>query len=127
MAKPKPKVESTDGKVAFQNVQWVFNNLSQSQVEEYDNSPLPYPDVMEGLHQLVEMGFKISVKWDSYSDCPMATAVCNESGKVNNGLATSARGEDFGDCLALLVHKILIVAQGDLTTFADEKPRMRRG
>lgn len=125
--KPKSKVESTTGNVPYSNIVWCFNNLSASQLETYDANPLPYPEIMEGLHQLVELGFKVSIKWDDYTDCPMATAVCNQSGAINNGLATSARGSDFTDCLALLVYKILLVAQGDLTTFADEKPRIRRG
>lgn len=126
-SKVKAKVENTKGTVGYKDVVWCFNNLSASQLSEYDEKPLSYPEIMEGLHGLVESGFKISIRWDDYTDCPMATAVCNESGAINNGLATSARGTDFTDCLALLVFKILVCAEGDLTTFADEKPRIRRG
>jgi hypothetical protein len=119
--------KSGDEVVPFDKIQWVFNNLSTGELEMFDNNPLTLAQTLDGVHRLIEMGFKLSMKWDAFSETIQVTAVCNESVQENSGLATSARGNDAGDALALLVYKILIIAEGDLRPYIETSKRSNRG
>ena len=113
--------------VSFDKIQWVFNNLSDGELEMFDNNPLSYPQISDGIHRLIESGFKLSLKFDAFSECIQITAVCNEPEHENSGLATSARGSDAFDAMALLVYKILVIAEGDLRPYVEEKRKSYRG
>ncbi len=114
-------------KVPFSDIVWVIDNLSNDELAMHDKEPMKAEDGVLKLSELVELGFKVSVKWDDYNDCMMISAVCDDKRYDNAGLAVSARGDDLIDCVSILVFKVFVVADSDLRGFADKKPKGVRG
>lgn len=110
--------------IPYDKIQYVFNNLTKDELNTFDKSEHCKPDLdtlMSNLHRLIESGFKLSAKWDSYSGNGIQlSAVCNETGKPSSGYATSARSNDLYDALAILLYKIQVLADNDLSSFDNE-------
>lgn len=114
-------------KVNFEDVVWVIDNLSSSQLTAHDKKPYSPQEIIHKLSEMVEDGFGISIKWDSYNNCLLATATCMMLGYDNSGLALSARGEDATDCYSILLYKYYNVAKRDLRGFSEKVPKGVRG
>ena len=122
-----PRKNSKPKRTPFDDVVWCMDNLSTAQLKQHDDKPYTPEEVIEGFNRLVEMGFKISIKTDDYTGNKMISAVCDEVGKDNAGLALSARSEDVEDMSSILLWKFFNVAEGDLRPFADKKQKSARG
>lgn len=114
-------------KIDYKNWVWCIDNLTSDQMKAFDDSPPSSDELVNGLHRVLEMGFKITLKPDTFNNCLQINAVCDETGHENSGLAVSARSDDTEDMVGLLLYKIFVVADGNLQQFADKKPRGIRG
>lgn len=122
----KPVVKKE--RINWDAIVYCIDNLDKKQLEEHDTNPLTPAEIVAGLNTLVEDSFEIKVKWDTFNDCHMVTAVCYEQGHDNTGLGISARGDSTDDCLSILLYKYLKIAKRDLRIFADKKPKgLKRG
>lgn len=127
MAKKPTSNEKNHDKIPYKDWVWVIDNLTKEQMTLHDATPPNAENIIDGLHGLLEAGFKITLKEDSYNKCWQCNAVCDETGYRNSGLAISARSDDTEDALSILMYKYFVVAEGDLTAFADAAPRGVRG
>lgn len=112
-----------------ESVEFVLNNLDETDKERLDNSPLD-PDVLFQMHDKAhEHGFVCTTKYDSYSKCWQATIICNAKGQVNTGLGVSGRSmQGVSDAMFVAYFKLFHVANGNLTSFAGKsRPRNLRG
>lgn len=117
MARGKKKVEE---KIDFRSVQWVLNNLSETELQEMDGLGLDLPAVMEKIGEMVGDGWKISARYDDYSDAVQVTATMLTTGNLNAGLAISGRSDDLADCFLIVAYKFFYVAEGDLKQYSQE-------
>ena len=124
MAKKKLTVKET---IPYSDWVWCLDNLSTAQLEKHDADKPSSDSLIDGLNNMIEAGFKITFKTDNYNGALIITAVCDSTGFLNSGLAISARSDDTMDMLSILLYKFWVVAQGDLRSFADKKPRGVRG
>jgi len=128
MARKKDSsVSKKTGRVDFKDIVWCIDNLTETQLENHDENPCDAVTVMDYATQMVEKNFKLSMRWDDYSQCFMVSAVCDVHGYDNSGLAISARGDDFLDAFSIMFYKFFVVAEQDLRGFADKKPKSVRG
>lgn len=116
-------------KIPYDKIQYVFNNLSKSELDEFDQSPhanLNVVDLSSELQRLVEKGFKVAIKWDTYrGNGIQITATCDETDYPSSGYATSARSSDVRDALSILIYKIAVLADYDLSSFDNEWKELR--
>lgn len=124
MARKKP--QSTE-KIDYTNIVWCIDNLSKDQLDLHDAKPYNSEEMIDLLHKLVEQGFAIGMKPDSYTGNMQISAVCYDANARNAGLAISARSDDLADMTSILLWKFFVVAEGDLRPFADKKPKGVRG
>lgn len=122
-ARKKTSNKSAFNKVDYKEIVWVINNLPDDLLDDHDNNPQSAEDLFGMLDQLVEDGFSISVKWDTYSDCPMVSAVCYNADATNASLGISARGDSFSDAFSIVCYKYFVMAQRDLRPFAEKMPK----
>lgn len=124
MAKGKSEA---NGKVDFDKVVWVIDNLDTKELAVHDKKPYAGDAMLDAIMGMIDKGFKISLRFDDYSKSYMASAVCLDTRYENAGLAISARGNDIGDCTSIMLWKFFQVAQQDLRGFADKVPTGVRG
>lgn len=115
------------GKVDYDKVVWVIDNLTQEQLEEHDKKPLKPDAILDSIILIVDDGFRITCKYDPYSKSYMASATCIDLGHDNSGLAIAARGHDIADCLSIILFKYVQIADRDLRGFTDKVPTGVRG
>lgn len=127
MVKRNDTTKKNNGKVEFTDIVWCIDNLSSDELEEHDKKPKSFGDAYSDICVMIEDGFKLSIRWDDYSNGYMVSATCLDKKYQNAGLAISARSNDLEDCLSILVFKYMIVANRDLRAFADKLPRGVRG
>lgn len=124
MARKKRK---ETGKVNYENIVWVIDNLTTEQLKSHDKKPFNEVEILEGLITMADDGFRITCKYDTFSKSYMATATCLGLSFDNSGLALAARGHDISDCLSIVLYKYLIIAEKDLRGFTDKVPTGVRG
>lgn len=123
----KPKSNGTPKIIDFKDLVWCIDNLVGEELNDHDKNPRDITSIYNELVIMIEDGFKLSIKWDDYSNGYMASAVCMDKRYENGGLGISARSNDLEDCLSILVYKYINVAKRDLRQFADKLPRGVRG
>ncbi len=124
MARAKAKQK---GKVDYEKVVWVLDNLTTDDLALHDKAPLEAPQILENLMTLSDDGFRITCKYDRFSKAYMASATCVDLGHDNSGLAIAARGADIKDCLSIVMYKYFTIADRDLRGFTDKVPVGVRG
>lgn len=130
MAKRNGKGTSPNRKkIPFGDIQFVFNNLSKSQLAEYDKVAIEATQLIDALCDFAEEGGKIGMKFDDYTGAGyVCTVTFDTSGYTNAGLAMSARGADVKDALGILYYKYFVVASRDINAWAySEGEDMLRG
>ncbi len=102
-------------------LQWRLNHLSEAKINDADErSPSPN-DLLEFLTSAVDAGLDVKVSWDDFSSCYIASAVGAWDGFDSAGYAVSARsGRDCLDALALVWYKVVILADGDLSSIPSD-------
>ncbi len=115
------------GKVEFDKIVWVIDNLTKEQLEVHDKKPYEAEAILENILSMVDAGFRVTCKYDTFSKSYMASATCSELGYDNSGLAIAARGADIQDCLSITIFKFVQIADGDLRGFTDIVPTGVRG
>lgn len=104
-------------------LQWVINNLPPKDLEIVDDMEITLDQVDNFINQEIENGGQFSIRYDYYSDCISISLVYLEPSAENAGYAISARGEDFGHSIRILIYKFFEVAKGDLTTLAESRQK----
>lgn len=121
------KRKKTNSKVEFSDIVWCIDNLDSKQLAAHDKLPLTSEQIIEQQSKMIELDFKLSAKWDTYSKSFLATAICDNASATNSGLAISARSDDYLDAWSILLFKFFTIANEDLRPFADSIPRGIRG
>lgn len=123
MAVKKQKRESKRVKRSFRaSLIWVIDNLSKEKMKHADEITPSDSTLIQFLLEGVDNGLDIKVSWDAYSNCYQATAIGAWEGFPSAGYAVSARSNrDSGDALALVWYKVVIVADGNLSSVPTEK------
>ncbi len=121
------RAKKQTGKIDFDKVIWVIDNLTNEQLAEHDAKPYTAEQVFEEILDLADNGFRVTIKYDTFSKSYMATATCMEHGYDNSGLALSTRGHDILDCLSIMLFKYIQIADRDLRGFTDKVPTGVRG
>lgn len=114
MAKTKRTKRKFGDKLEF-----VVNNLSAAQLEEFDAIKDKMSLVDELLSNAVDKGFDVKIAYDDYSKCVQTTAIGNWNGFDNAGLATSARSDDVWDALGILAYKVCVICEWNLAPFTE--------
>lgn len=68
--------------------------------------------VLTSILQLTKEGYKLSISWDNYSDCPQAILIGSAPTCSNHGYMISSRASSIEKALAALVYKHLTVFDG---------------
>jgi hypothetical protein len=106
------------------DVEYVLNNLSDDDKAKLDAHPLDSELLWQMMDKCLELGFVVSVKFDTYSKAWQGTITCNAKGVLNTGLAVSGRSSlSGGDALFVAMFKLFYVAAGDLTQFRGTSPK----
>lgn len=125
---PRKKKSSDPEYIDYQKVKFVFNNLSESDLETFDASDWSSQDaetLSDNLTKLIDNGFQLSIKYDDYSKGYQITASCRLVGKDSVGYATSARSSDLLDAMRIITYKIIFMAELDLSQFDNEFREVR--
>lgn len=116
MATKKADKVKKDVRIDFKDIKWVIDNLTKDHMKVYDADPPNEAQIIDAINNMVEVGCKVGVKFDTYSGKGiLATAIFDVGGYENSGYAISARGTDVHDALGILVFKFFTVAQSDLS------------
>lgn len=121
--KKKNPQSNTSDKIPYTQIKFVFNNLEQTELDLFDDSEhskLSSDDIDSGVTRLIESGFRLSVRWDDYSECIQITATCDIKGKPSSGYATSARSDSYIDAIMILLYKIQVIADNDLSSYDND-------
>jgi hypothetical protein len=123
MSKKKSNSETKRIKRAFgSKLIWLLNNLSEDKLAHADELAPTAPTIMDFLMEAVDHGLDIKVGWDNYSECYQASAIGSWDGYPSAGYAVSARSNrDCMDALALVWYKVVIMADGDLSSLPSDK------
>ena len=113
------------GEVPFGNVQWVLNNMSKSELEDYDGRDIKAADMVSWVQRMVEAGWRQSTKWDEKSSAVQVTFIQTRYEYPNAGYAFSARSDDWFDCIGLCWYKYNVIAAGVLGEFSTEVGNVR--
>lgn len=123
MSKKTKEVQESDGTIVYRKfgegeVEYVLNNLSDDDKSKLDAHPLDGELLWQMMDKSLELGFVVSVKFDTYSKAWQGTITCNAKNVLNTGLAVSGRSSlSGGDALFVAMFKLFYVAAGDLTQF----------
>lgn len=123
MAKRTSKSETVD----YTDLVWVIDNLPANELKNHDKKPYSAQDGLLKISEMIELDFKVSIRFDDYSQSLQITAVCLNKKATNAGLGISARSDDLEDCISILCYKLFDFAKGDLRQFADKVPQGVRG
>ncbi len=101
---------------------WVLNNLSEEKLAHADTIAPSDPALLEFLGEAVDSGIDIKTTWDDYSNCYQVSAIGAWDGFPSAGFAVSARSNrDTHDALCLVWYKVVILADGDLSSVPSEQ------
>lgn len=101
---------------------WLLNNLSDEKLSHADSMAPTSDQLMEFVLQAVDAGLDIKVGWDDYSSCYQASAIGAWDGFPSAGFGVSARSNrDPMDALSLVWYKVVIMADGDLSSLPADK------
>lgn len=116
-------------KIPFGDVKWVLNNLTDTELEEYDaaidSAELTVHDLNGWVHKMIEEGWSMSSKWDDYSECVQVSFVAGYKDMENAGFAFSARSDDWVDAVGLCYWKFVRVGGGVLSAFSVTSESVR--
>lgn len=123
MAKKKQEPTSKRKKRAFgSKLVWLLNNLSEEKLAHADAVSPSTEELLEFFMGAVDSGLDIKITWDDYSSCYQASAIGAWDGFPSAGYAVSARSSrDCGDALALVWYKVVVMADGDLSTLPSDR------
>lgn len=113
------------GDVPFGQITWVLNNLTTKELEQYDENPPEASELVSFMQRSLETGWKVSIKWDSKSECIQVSFVQGRFEYPNAGFAFSARSDDWLDALGLCWFKYTVVANGVLGEFGVSRTSVR--
>lgn len=100
---------------------WVLNNLTEAKLSDLDRRAPTDETIMEFFLGCVDAGIDVKITHDVYSDCYTAIAVGSWEGFPSEGFATSGRSaRDPSDALAILWYKVVVLADGDLSSIPTE-------
>lgn len=111
--------------IPFGEITWVINNLTATQLAEYDALEKDYSIIFADLNRLLEKGWKMSCKWDDRSSAHQATLIAGYSDMENAGFALSARSDDLLDAIGIVWYKIEVIAQSDLSEYRVDNSHVR--
>jgi hypothetical protein len=109
------KSKSNSGSVSASNqnqMQFVNYDLTVSDKATLKKAGPLNDDVLKTLAQLAKEGYKVSISWDSYSDCVQAFLIGASSSCVNHGFILTSRANELSKALAALVFKHSVVFDG---------------
>ena len=121
----RTKRKKAPEQVPFGEITWVMNNLTNEQLSDMDATEWTGDHIIGRIQFLVEGGWKISAKWDYYSEAVQVSCIQVEKGRPNAGYAFSARSDDVLDAMKIVVYKHDVVAEGNLSDFAVDKGNIR--
>jgi hypothetical protein len=124
----RKKVSTTlpeKGEVPFGNIQWVLNNLSKSELEDYDKRDIKAADLVSWVQRMIETGWRQSIKWDDKSSAVQVTFIQARYEYPNAGFAFSARSDDWLDAVGICWYKYDVIAKGMLSEFSVEVEHVR--
>ncbi len=123
MAKKKVVEKSKRSKRSFgSKLKWVQNHISEEKLKYVDDHAPKPETIMEVLLGCVDWGIDVKVSWDDYSECYQVTAIGAWEGFPSAGYACSARSSrDVYDALCLLWFKVVVSADGDLSSLLTDK------
>lgn len=111
--------------IPFGEITWVMNNLTEDELRRHDEGNRAPDEVIDALSEMLEQEWKLSVKWDHYSNCLQGSLIQTNAEKPNAGYAFSARSSDLLDVMSLLVFKYYDVAGGVLDQFPVKSDSVR--
>jgi len=125
MSKKKSKKPK---KVSWDDIVYVVNNLPAKDLKIVDSSECTLEQIDEFMTTQIESGGDFKFQWDyEYGECPNISLVYYSDDYENSGYGVSARGEDFVDCMKILMYKFFEVSKGQLFAVSEAKQNRRRG
>jgi hypothetical protein len=129
-----PKKKNVDNEQAIEyrkygeDTVWVLNNLTDEQRIEVNEARIDPLVMMKMRDAALEMGFVITLKFNSAFGAWGCSYVCNAKNMKNTGLAVSGNSQLGGtDAEFVALYKLFNIANGDLTQIAPSGNRWKRG
>jgi len=126
MARSK-KDESRFVEFDFKSITWANIPMMDEDYEDFDALDIENDWLVEILVKLVEQGWKITASQQDNGKSYRWTAICLDKESPSLNLGTSSFSDDALEALSLLVYKIAIKADGDLSPYPTGSSRRRRG
>jgi len=101
-------------------------NLTESELEEFDRWKAQ-ADWLGLLTEMVENGYSVTVKWDTYSRSFMSSLKYQYRGHTNTGLCITSRGLDIEDVLAMAIFKHYVYCEENWDQYFKSPTGMSRG
>lgn len=115
-AKPQPSRSSPNLFKGFANI-----SLTDSTKEDILNECENEGVFERHLDNLLSCGYKVSFSYSDDEGSYCATATGGEHSGASQGYATSARSEDLVRACLALSAKVIVIADGDISSFAVER------
>jgi hypothetical protein len=110
---PKSKSSSTSaGKERTNNMMFVNYDLTLEDKKALQKADPSSDDILSTATMLTKEGYKVSLGWDSYSDCVQAFLIGAGEATANHGYILTARSPSGKKALAALFFKHTIVFKG---------------
>lgn len=123
-----PKEKRVPSRVAWNEITYVIDNLTQKDMDIVDDMDISLDHINNFISEQIENGGDFKIKYDyAYGDCPSISLVYYTDGNDNTGYGVSARGRDFEHCMQIIMYKFFEVAQEKLYELSEVKRSTRYG
>lgn len=111
----------------FKQVVWANVAMSDDDYEAFDETLGDQQFYLDGLCHLVQQGWKLTASQQDNGQSFRYTAICLKADSPSVNVGTSAFSDNPYEALALLVYKLVVVADMDLSAYPAGGSRRRRG
>lgn len=102
------KTKQTQGKNPF-----VQRELSKAELAKQKAWDITPSDLLDLVTKAAEAGYKLSVRYDTFSKCQAAWLIAPEDDSPNSGRILSGRGSTAQSALKQLLFKHMVLLDGD--------------
>ena len=110
-----------EAKVEFQG--YLRVNLSTEQEAQFEHWAANCGITFEDFHELVENGYKFSLGWDRFNDCPVASLYSQNPKHEWAGWTLTAWAGSIDESMKYLFYKHYFICEEDWSTFRERPER----
>lgn len=125
MAKRKQNTELAT--FDYKKVKWTDVPVTDAQWDEFDDLDKHADWLLDGMLNLLTDGWKLTASADANFETFRFSAICLANGSHNLNYGLSAFSDNPKEAMAILLFKLFVIAQYNLTTYGGGSGKSNRG